>query len=214
MNDNYDRLYKLILIGDSGVGKSNILSKYVNNEFFHESKSTIGVEFCTKTLIVNNINVKIQIWDTAGQERFRSITRAYYKGSIGVIVVYDVTSKDSFNNIERWIIELEQNIDSRTAILLVGNKCDLPNREVSYDEGQNYANNNNFMFIETSALNGDGINDMFNTLIKNILDNTDIGGDIQNNIYTPLYKTNSIILSNILVDDDNNLNKNKNCCNK
>ena len=103
-NKEYDLLFKLILIGDSYVGKSNILLKYLKNQFNENSKTTIGVEFGTKNIIINNKRIKIQIWDTAGQERYRSITSAYYKGAKGALIVYDITRKNTFDNIDKWII--------------------------------------------------------------------------------------------------------------
>lgn len=182
MDNKYDKLFKIILTGDSGVGKSNILSKYINNEFLHESKSTIGVEFCTKTLFINDSVIKIQIWDTAGQERFRAITKAYYRGSHGIIMVYDVTSKKSFNNIEKWILESEESLDDKCIILLIGNKCDLiNNRQVSYKEGLDFAIKKKFLFIETSALNGDNIETAFVSLVDNIAKNHNDTFDNTNN---------------------------------
>lgn len=188
-DDKYDKLFKIILTGDSGVGKSNILSRYVNDEFMYESKSTIGVEFCTKTIFLDNLIIKVQIWDTAGQERFRAITRAYYRGSHGIIMVYDITSRKSFENIGRWVVESEQHIDDKTIVLLVGNKSDLEHiREVNYEEGQQFAENKKFLFIETSALNGDNINEGFISLVKYIvkndcvpLDNDNIDENIDDN---------------------------------
>lgn len=138
--EEYDMIFKVVLIGDSGVGKSNIMSRYLKDEFSIETKTTVGVEFGAKKLELNGNNIKAQIWDTAGQERYKSITNAYYKGSKGALLVYDITKKESFDNIDRWILELKNNGESEVTIILIGNKSDLDaERQVSKDEGQNKA---------------------------------------------------------------------------
>jgi len=124
-DDDYDYLFKVVLIGDSGVGKSNLLSRFTKNEFSLESKSTIGVEFATRSIHVDDKIVKAQIWDTAGQERYRAITSAYYRGAVGALLVYDVTRHVTFENIERWLKELRDHTESSIVIMLVGNKADL-----------------------------------------------------------------------------------------
>jgi len=138
--EDVDIAFKVVLVGDSGVGKSNILSRYLTDEFIFDSKSTVGVEFGAKKLKVNNLTVKALIWDTAGQERYKSITNAYYKGAKGALLVYDITNKESFTNTTRWISELKLNGDKDVTIILVGNKCDLEDkRQVTKDEGNNQA---------------------------------------------------------------------------
>jgi small GTP-binding protein len=133
--DDYDLIIKIVLIGDSGVGKSNLLTRYLKDEFSIETKSTVGVEFGTKKLTLNNLKINTQIWDTAGQERYRSVTNAYYKGSKGALIVYDITKYESFENIDRWISEIKNNSDPDVTILIVGNKSDLEDdRKVSKDE--------------------------------------------------------------------------------
>ena len=126
--ESYDLLFKLILIGDSCVGKSNILLKYLKNEFDPNSRATVGVEFGTKNIIINNKKIKIQIWDTAGQERYRSITSAYYKGAKGALIVYDITRKCTFDNIDKWISDLKLNGDKNICIVILGNKSDLDDK--------------------------------------------------------------------------------------
>jgi small GTP-binding protein len=139
-DEDYDIIFKVVLVGDSGVGKTNILLRYTKNEFNLDSKATIGVEFFSKKFELNNYNIKAQIWDTAGQERYKSITNAYYKGAKGALVVYDITKRGSFDSIDKWIPELRNNGDSQITIILVGNKCDLKEqREVSIEEGQEKA---------------------------------------------------------------------------
>ena len=156
--ESYDLLFKLILIGDSCVGKSNILLKYLKNEFDPNSRATVGVEFGTKNIIINNKKIKIQIWDTAGQERYRSITSAYYKGAKGALIVYDITRKCTFDNIDKWISDLKLNGDKNICIVILGNKSDLDEkREVSKGEGIKKSEMYKTAFLETSALNGDNI---------------------------------------------------------
>ena len=165
----YEQLYKIIIIGDSGVGKSNILNRYLRNEFKQDSKSTVGVEFGSKQLKVCGTNIKLQIWDTAGQERYRSITSAYYKGSKGCFLVYDITSTQSFENIEKWYEEIIKTVDKDLSIILVGNKSDLENeRQVTVEMGQDKAKNLNCPFFETSALNNTYIDTVFTTITEDI----------------------------------------------
>ena len=139
-DDDYDMIFKVVLIGDSGVGKSNILSRYLKNEFSFDSKATVGVEFGSKKFELNGYKIKAQIWDTAGQERYKSITNAYYKGAKGALLVYDITRKETFDSVDRWIPDLRASGDEQVTILLIGNKCDLDDkREVSEEEGRNKA---------------------------------------------------------------------------
>jgi Ras-related protein Rab-11A len=138
--DDYDMIFKVVLIGDSGVGKTNILGRYLKNEFNYDSKTTVGVEFGAKRLEIDGVKIKTQIWDTAGQERFRSITNAYYKGAKGALLVYDVTRRDTFDSINKWVPELIQAGDKQVTIILVGNKIDLESeRQVSSEEGKKKA---------------------------------------------------------------------------
>ena len=168
----YDMIFKLILIGDAAVGKTNILSKYLRDEFDPNSKSTVGVEFGTKNVTLENNKIKLQIWDTAGQERYRSVTSAYYKGAKGAILVYDITRKATFENIDKWIPDLKTNGDKDIIIMLIGNKNDLENeRQVSLDEGKQKAENYKVAFLETSALNGTNIQRAFQELIEDVYKN-------------------------------------------
>lgn len=156
--DEYDYLFKVVMIGDSGVGKSNLLTRFTRDEFKQDSKSTIGVEFGTQTMQIDRKTIKAQIWDTAGQERYRAITSAYYRGAVGALLVYDITKKATFENIkEIWLEELRQNADETIVVALVGNKKDLSHiRDVSTEEGQEFARMNSLTFIETSAQQRDG----------------------------------------------------------
>uniref|UniRef100_A0A8C7Y967 Ras-related protein Rab-25 n=1 Tax=Oryzias sinensis TaxID=183150 RepID=A0A8C7Y967_9TELE len=132
--------FKVVLIGDSGVGKSNLLSRFTRNEFNLESKSTIGVEVATRSIQVEGKTVKAQIWDTAGQERYRAITSAYYRGAVGALLVYDIAKHLTYENAERWLKELQDHADSNIVIMLVGNKSDLRHlRAVPTDEARAFA---------------------------------------------------------------------------
>ena len=167
--DNYEQLYKIIIIGDSGVGKSNILGRYLTNTFKQDTKSTVGVEFGSKKVTVNGVNIKLQIWDTAGQERYRAITSAYYKGSKGCFIVYDITSTQTFEDVEKWYEEINKSGDKGISIVLVGNKCDLEDeRKVSVEMGEEKARNLNCPFFETSALNNTQIEKIFQVISEDI----------------------------------------------
>ena len=170
---NYELLYKIIIIGDAAVGKSNILTRFTRNEFSENTKSTVGVELGVKFIKVKGVNTKIQIWDTAGQERYRSITSSYYKGSHGCFIVYDITNETSFENVERWYEYVQREAGKNISIILVGNKCDLENeRKISKEKGQEKAKNLKCAFYETSALSGVNISQIFEELTNNIYDST------------------------------------------
>ena len=206
MEEDYDKLYKIVLVGDSNVGKSNILSQFTQNEFNIESRSTIGVEFATKSVYLDDKIIKAQIWDTAGQERYRAITSAYYRGAHGALIIYDITSKNSFNHIENWYNELKEYNENITAILLIGNKSDLTNqRQVSTDELKILAQKYELLGLETSALNGHGIDDAFMNLIQQIHHKQKILSDLD----SPSICPNT---SEIIQIRDNPSHKQKTCC--
>ena len=168
-SENYEQLYKIIIVGDSGVGKSNILGRYINNIFKQDTKSTVGVEFASKKIKANGVNIKLQIWDTAGQERYRSITSAYYRGSKGCFIVYDISSLQTFESVEKWYEEVLKSGEKDISVILIGNKCDLENeRKVTVEMGENKARNLNCPFFETSALNNIHIEDVFQSIAENI----------------------------------------------
>jgi len=166
---NYDYLFKVVLIGDSGVGKSNLLSRFTRNEFNLESKSTIGVEFATRSINVDGKTVKAQIWDTAGQERYRAITSAYYRGAVGALLVYDIAKHATYVNVTRWLKELRDHADSNIVIMLVGNKSDLKHlRAVPTDEAKSFSTENGLSFIETSALDASNVESAFQTILTDV----------------------------------------------
>ena len=162
MSISFHYLLKYIVIGDSAVGKSNLLLRYAHDRFNDEYQATIGVEFGAKNVEINDQIYRIQIWDTAGQENFRSITRAYYKNSVCAMVVYDITNRDSFENIQSWIEDIRTQSPKTVLIILIGNKIDLDDRRIiTYDEGNEFAIKNGLIFGETSAKTGEGIEEIF-----------------------------------------------------
>ena len=167
--ENYDVLFKIVLIGDSFVGKTNIMSKYLMNEFHEDSKATVGVEFGAKKFDIEGKSVKAQIWDTAGQERYKSITTTYYKGAKGALIVYDITRKETFDSVDRWISELLNSGDKNMTMLLIGNKCDLDNqRQVTKEQGEEKAKAFKVAFLETSASSGENLDVAFETIMKEV----------------------------------------------
>ena len=170
ITNNYeqeDYSIKLVVVGDSGVGKSNILSRFVQNEFNQDSKATVGVELSTKTFKVNDKVVKVHLWDTAGQERYKSITSAYYRGAKGAMIVYDITRPDSFNNVDKWFNEIREYGDKNVVIMMAGNKADLTNlRSVEIKKAQDKSATLGIPVMETSALSSQNIEDAFKLLIN------------------------------------------------
>ncbi len=172
--ENFDILYKIVIIGDSGVGKSNILSRYVKDEFREDSKSTVGVELGTKYVKIKETGAKVQIWDTAGQERYRSITSSYYKGSHGCLIVYDITNEKTFENVEKWLEQAKKEAGKDVSVILVGNKCDLEDaRKITKEQGEEKAKTLNVPFFETSALSRVNIDEIFMELLNNIYNRTE-----------------------------------------
>ncbi|KAL5020377.1 hypothetical protein ScPMuIL_003269 [Solemya velum] len=168
-DEHYDFIWKIVLVGDSGVGKTNLLSRFTRNEFNAESKSTIGVEFATRDIVIKGKMVRAQIWDTAGQERYRAITSVYYRGAVGALVLYDIAKPMSFQNLEKWLNELREHADPYACIMIVGNKSDLTHlRTIPQEEGRLLAEKNNFSFIETSALDATNVAEAFNNLLVDI----------------------------------------------
>ncbi|KAM0067550.1 Ras-related protein Rab11D [Helianthus debilis subsp. tardiflorus] len=166
-----DYVFKVVLIGDSAVGKSQILARFARNEFSLDSKATIGVEFQTRTLVIQHKSVKAQIWDTAGQERlmYRAVTSAYYRGAVGAMLVYDITKRQSFDHIPRWLEELRNHADKNIIIILIGNKCDLEDqRAVPTEDAKEFAQKEGLFFLETSALESTNVEDAFLTVLTEI----------------------------------------------
>uniref|UniRef100_A0A671FJ32 Ras-related protein Rab-25 n=1 Tax=Rhinolophus ferrumequinum TaxID=59479 RepID=A0A671FJ32_RHIFE len=165
--EDYNFVFKVVLIGESGVGKTNLLSRFTRNEFSHDSRTTIGVEFSTRTVMLGTAAIKAQIWDTAGLERYRAITSAYYRGAVGALLVFDLTKHQTYTVLERWLKELYDHAEATIVVMLVGNKSDLSQaREVPTDEARMFAENNGLLFLETSALDSTNVELAFQTVLK------------------------------------------------
>ncbi|XP_037669759.1 LOW QUALITY PROTEIN: ras-related protein Rab-25 [Choloepus didactylus] len=181
--EDYNFVFKVVLIGESGVGKTNLLSRYTRNEFSHDSRTTIGVEFSTRTVMLGTAAIKAQIWDTAGLERYRAITSAYYRGAVGALLVFDLTKHQTYAVVERWLKELYDHAEATIVVMLVGNKSDLSQaREVPTDEARMFAENNGLLFLETSALDSTNVELAFETVLKEIF--TKVSKQRQNTIQT------------------------------
>lgn len=168
-DESYNFVYKVVLIGESGVGKSNLLSRFTKNEFNLDSRTTIGVEFSTRTVQLDQYTIKAQIWDTAGLERYRAITSAYYRGAVGALLVYDISKHLTYESTERWLKELYEHADPHIVVMLVGNKSDLETlRTVPSEEAKAFADAKDIMFMETSALDSSNVEAAFNDVLSAI----------------------------------------------
>ena len=211
-DEEYSMIFKIILIGDSGVGKTNILSRYVNNTFSESTKSTVGVELGCKIEEINNTKIKIQIWDTAGQERYKSITKTYYKGAKGALIVYDISRKESFNNVDKWIGDLKEFGEEDVCVILVGNKCDLEDmRQVSTDEVSKKAEQYSVGFCETSALSAKNVDTAFQMLIKKVSEKIPNMDDKYGN-KSSVVNTGVSLDTKIISEDQRPMNNKKKCC--
>ena len=169
-SENTSFTFKLLTIGESGVGKTSILRRFVENEFSKTHLATIGIDYRTKVLHIYGKDIKLKIWDTAGQERYHNITSQIYKGADGIILVFDVNEEISFTKIKDWIEQIKSNVSQEEiSLILLGNKCDIEERAISKEQGQEMANSLNLKYYETSALNGTGINEAFEGLTKEIM---------------------------------------------
>ena len=204
LNENYyDEKIKIMIIGETRVGKTSLISKYCNNEFSGgQYLSTIGIDFQIKILNINSKKIRLQIWDTAGEERFRNIAKNYFQSSDGFLVVYDITNKESFDTLDYWIEEIKSNSQALSKMILIGNKCDKEEeRKIKKDDGKDYAKKKQIKFFEVSAKDGTNVNDVFEMLVKDILKS-----------YSPsenLKKRGSRMLS---VPIQQQHNKKNNCC--
>eukprot|EP00300_Choanocystis_sp_HF-7_P030259 c39047_g1_i1.p1 GENE.c39047_g1_i1~~c39047_g1_i1.p1 ORF type:complete len:218 (-),score=35.39 c39047_g1_i1:118-771(-) len=166
-----EQIFVLALVGDSGVGKTALLGRYVNNDFNDYFVATIGVEFKIKTIDMGSTRTKLNIWDTAGQERYRAIAPNYYRGAHGIVVVYDITSYASLENVRSWIRDIRAYASPNVKLILMGNKADLTDRrEVSFEEGKAIADSFSMLFAEVSARTGDGVEPAFTSLVSAIFE--------------------------------------------
>ena len=168
-DESYEIMVKVVLVGDSGVGKTNIMSKYLKNQFREDSKATVGVEFGSKQFSVEGHQIKAQIWDTAGQERYKAITSAYYKGAKGAFIVYDITRKNTFETVNKWVSDITAAADKKITLILIGNKNDLEDqRQVTKEVGEEKAKELGLAFMETSACSGENLDKAFQMMINEI----------------------------------------------
>ncbi|XP_031429768.1 ras-related protein ORAB-1-like [Clupea harengus] len=169
MAPKYDYLFQRLLIGDSGVGKSCLLLRFVDDTYIENGVLTVGVDFKIRTIEMDGKTVKLQIWDTGGQERFRTVTSSYYRGAHGIIIVYDVTDQETFNNVKQWLEEIECNIFGNIPKLLVGNKSDLVSKKVvDFSTAKEFATSLNIQILETSAKNASNVEKVFLTMASEI----------------------------------------------
>ena len=174
---------KIVVVGDSGVGKTNLIKRFITNEFSENFKATIGVEFMSKTYKINKHLFKIEIWDTAGQERYKSITAVYYKGAKGGLIVYDTTDKNTFDNIDKWLTEIKDKTSKDIKLMLIGNKIDLKDyRDVQNEEALEKAKTLGIPLMETSALDATNVKEAFYDLLKEIYK------EMKDKINNPEYK--------------------------
>lgn len=170
---SYDLLFKLLLIGDSGVGKTCILFRFSDDAFNNTFISTIGIDFKIKTISLRGKKIKLQIWDTAGQERFHTITTSYYRGAMGIMLVYDITNAKSFDNIAKWLRNIQEHANEDVEKMILGNKCDMDDKRViSKEKGESISRENGIRFLETSAKTNVNIEKAFVDLAESILDKT------------------------------------------
>ena len=214
MSIQFHYLLKYIIIGNSSVGKSNLLLKFAHNKFLDEYQATIGVEFGAKNVEIDNKIFRVQIWDTAGQENFRSITRAYYKNSVCALIVYDINNEDTFDSVQSWIQECKLQTPKTVTMVLVGNKCDLECK-VDRNKAKELAEENKMLYFETSAKTGKGVDELFKKSAAKIKDN------IEKNYYDLSNETCGVKIGNLLYDDQikknkklqkGDVEKKKNCC--
>ena len=198
--------YKIVIIGDQHVGKTSILSKYKYETIEENYAPTIGIDFLTKNVFLEDKTIRLIMWDTAGQERFKSLIPSYLKNANSIILTFDITSKNSFNSLNKWLEDIKNNVQDSVFIVLCGNKIDLNNkRQVNYEDAQKFAKDNDLIYIETSAITGDGIKKLFDVITKSFYDGgVSIGNDSQVNERSIVLQPNNNVIDDV-VDK-------KNCC--
>ena len=195
-NQEYDMLFKVLLVGNSGVGKSSLFLRFVDEIWEDSFVPTIGVDFKIKTLLIEEKKIKLQIWDTAGEERFRTIISSYYKGAHGILLIFDLSDTESFDSLNNWLIEIERNANKNVIKILIGNKCDLEDkRKISFIQAKEFADVNGMKYIETSAKNDINVIQAFGTLGNELLIASSDKGIIQKDIKKNFSINNNVDLS-------------------
>lgn len=206
-DQNFDYMFKILIIGNSGVGKTSLLFRYADNSFTDDFTSTVGIDFKVKTVFRQNKRVKLQIWDTAGQERYRTITTAYYRGSLGFILMYDVTNPESFNAVQDWSTQIRTYSWENVQVVLVGNKCDKAERAISTEKGQQLASQMGLDHFETSAKENTNVKHVFEHLVEIIC------VKLQESLNGELSSFDAQNLALTECDDNNNKNNKSSSCN-
>ena len=174
---NYDKTCQILLIGDSSVGKTSLIQRYANGIFKEEYLATVGLDYYTKQEMINNINVLVKLWDTAGQERFKALTPNYFRNAEGVVLAYDVTNSESFENLKFWINSIKSNLGEKNIfipIIIIGNKIDMEDmRDITKEDANKFAKENNYKYFETSAKTGEGVDEAIRDLVNQVLANSD-----------------------------------------
>ena len=207
---NYDKSCQLLIIGDSSVGKTSILTRYTTGNFKEEYLATVGLDYFSKQELIKNKTIQIKIWDTAGQERYKALTPAYFKNAEGVLVVYDVTAIDSFYNLKFWINSIKTNMESKNIkipIVLMGNKIDLEeSREIRKEIAEKYATENNYIYFESSAKTGEGIDKAIRELVDQVINK-------KNNLDEQKeFRKDSVQIKEDSIENNNSSNKKRGCC--
>jgi len=209
---NLDFQYKILFLGDTEVGKTSLLIRYSDNKFENDGLPTLGVDLRNKYVQIENKKIRLDLWDTAGQERFLNITKNYFKGSHGIIFVCDVTKKKTYERLKIWIEDAKSNVSEKTEMIIAGNKIDLQNREVSKEELKNISDKYNIPFLETSAKTGEGVEEIFNTLIHNIFQKKDFGIYIHDEEENKSRKNSLALKKSDANDKNNNIDTSKCNC--
>jgi small GTP-binding protein len=174
---NYDKTCQILLIGDSSVGKTSLIQRYANGIFKEEYLATVGLDYYTKQEMINDITVLVKLWDTAGQERFKALTPNYFRNAEGVVLAYDVTNSESFDNLKFWINSIKSNLGEKNIfipIIIIGNKIDMEGmRDITKEDASKFAKENNYKYFETSAKTGQGVDEAIRDLVNQILENSD-----------------------------------------
>jgi len=206
-NKDYDYIFKIVLIGDTSVGKSCLLTRFADDQFSDSYVTTIGVDFRFKTMIVCDKITKVQVWDTAGQERYRSITNAYYRGAEAIMIVFDMTNRDSFTHIQDWMEEIIKYTGKDVVIIVGANKSDLNDKKVKKEEMEEFTKKKGIKIFECSAKTGDGVENAFKYMVETLIKKNDKNSKEKNNINNSKHLKNS--------NDENNKNiSKKGCCSK